>query len=99
MAEVHGRLPGHVDDHDLEHYHLGMLADEAEFALLEEHLLWCGACVDRAEAVAQYVDAVRAAAWTALNECHHRRLDDRSLFDEETDMPEIASEEPGTTTA
>ena len=52
----------HIDDHDLERYHLGMVKDEAELAVLEGHLLWCGACVDRAEAAATYVDAVRAAA-------------------------------------
>lgn len=53
---------GHIDDHDLERYHLGMVEDEAELGPLEEHLLWCGGCVERAEAVAQYVDVVRAAA-------------------------------------
>jgi hypothetical protein len=62
LAKVYGMLPGHIDDHDLERYHLGMVNDEAELAALEEHLLWCGACVDRAEATARYVDAVRAAA-------------------------------------
>jgi hypothetical protein len=55
-------LPGHIDDHDLERYHLGMVKDEGELAALEEHLLWCGVCVDRAEATQRYVDAVRAAA-------------------------------------
>ena len=62
LAEVYANLPRHIDDHDLERYHLGMVKDEAELAVLEEHLLWCGACVDRAEAAAQYVDDVRAAA-------------------------------------
>ena len=61
-ATICGKLPGHIDDHDLERYHLGMVKDEIELAALEEHLLWCGACVDRAEASAGYVDAVRAAA-------------------------------------
>ena len=62
FAEFYENLPGHIGDHDLERYHLGMLKDEADLAALEEHLLWCGTCVDRAEAAAQYVDAVRAAA-------------------------------------
>ena len=62
VATIYGKLPDHIDDHDLERYHLGMVKDEAELAALEEHLLSCGACVDRAEAAAQYVDAVRAAA-------------------------------------
>jgi uncharacterized alpha-E superfamily protein len=39
-----------------------MVKDEAELAALEEHLLWCGDCVERAEAAAQYVDVMRAAA-------------------------------------
>jgi hypothetical protein len=52
--------PGHIDDHDLERYHLGMVKDEAELAALEEHLLWCNACVDHAEATARYVDAGRS---------------------------------------
>jgi hypothetical protein len=49
-------------DHDLERYYLGMVKDEAELGALEEHLLWCSACVERAAATADYVDAVRAAA-------------------------------------
>jgi hypothetical protein len=52
----------HIIDHDLERYHLGMVKDEAELATLEEHLLACGTCADRAAAAADYVDAVRAAA-------------------------------------
>ena len=39
----------HISDYDLERYHLGMVKDEAELALLEEHLLWCPTCVKRAE--------------------------------------------------
>jgi hypothetical protein len=62
LATICGKLPGHVCDHDLERYHLGMVKNEAELAAMEEHLLWCGTCVDRAEATARYVDAVRAAA-------------------------------------
>ena len=62
LAKVYAKLPGHIDDHDLERYHLGMVKNEAELAAMEEHLLWCGTCVDRAEATARYVDAVRAAA-------------------------------------
>jgi hypothetical protein len=62
VATIYGKLPGHIDDHDLERYHLGMVKNEAELAALEEHLLWCGDCVDRAEATARYVDTVRAAA-------------------------------------
>ena len=61
---IYDRLPGHISDHDLERYDLGMVKDAAELAPLEEHLLWCGRCIDRAEATAQYVDTFRAVACT-----------------------------------
>ena len=50
----------HISDHDLERFHLGIVKDEAELAPLEEHLLWCPKCVERAEESADYVDAIRA---------------------------------------
>ena len=62
ISAICTRLPGHICDHDLERYHLGMVTDEAKLAVLEEHLLWCSGCIERAEASAQYVDTVRAAA-------------------------------------
>ena len=49
----------HISDHDLERYYLGMVTDEAELAPLEEHLLWCTWCVERAEQTQDYVDAMR----------------------------------------
>ena len=61
IAEICGMLAPHIDDHDLECYHLGMVEDEAELAKLEEYLLWCETCVDRAEAAAAYVDEIRVA--------------------------------------
>ena len=51
----------HISDHDLERYYLGMVTDEAESAPLEEHLLWCYKCVERAEQTQDYVDAMRRA--------------------------------------
>ena len=62
IVRLIAKIPDHIDDHDLERYHLGMVKEEAELAALEEHLLWCGPCVDRTEAASQYVDTVRAAA-------------------------------------
>lgn len=50
IAKICEKLPGHISGHDLERYHLGMVTDEAEFARLEEHQLWCGTCIDRADA-------------------------------------------------
>jgi hypothetical protein len=53
----------HISDHDLERYHLGMVAEnEEELARLEEHLLWCNKCINSAEASARYVDAMRVGA-------------------------------------
>jgi anti-sigma factor RsiW len=51
----------HISDDDLERYCLGMLRDEGELALLEEHLLACGACADRAEEAQDRVDTIRGA--------------------------------------
>jgi hypothetical protein len=50
----------HIDDHDLERYHLGMVTEEQDLRRIEEHLLWCGDCIRRAEESADYVDAIRA---------------------------------------
>jgi len=54
----------HLTDHDLECYHLGMVVDEAELASLEEHVLACPECADRAESAAEYVDTLRVAIIT-----------------------------------
>ena len=51
----------HLSDHDLERYHLRMV-EEPELTVLEEHLLGCPACAERAEQSAVWVDAIRAAA-------------------------------------
>jgi len=57
---VHYQGVNHIVTDDLERFYLGML-DETELASIEEHLLWCHSCVDRAEESAQYVDDFRAA--------------------------------------
>jgi len=54
----------HISDHDLERYYLGMVTDEGELASLEEHLLWCAWCVERAEQTQDYVDVMRVASMT-----------------------------------
>jgi hypothetical protein len=51
----------HIEEHDLERYYLGMVA-EPELSHIEEHLLWCHPCLDRCEKVESYVDAIRRAA-------------------------------------
>src|SRR5438105_265479 len=64
LAAVYAKLPGHISDHDLERYHLGMVTGEVELAPLEEHLMFCKICVDRAKEVAEWVSAVREGART-----------------------------------
>ena len=54
-------ISGHISDHDLERYYLGMVTREEELAALEEHLLWCHPCIERAEETQNYVDAMRVA--------------------------------------
>jgi hypothetical protein len=49
----------HISDHDLERYYLRMVTKEKELAPLEEHLLCCHACVDRAERTKDYIDLMR----------------------------------------
>jgi hypothetical protein len=52
---------GHISDHDLEQYYLGMITRERELEPLEEHLLGCPDCARRAEETESYVDALRRA--------------------------------------
>jgi hypothetical protein len=46
---------GHISDHDLERFILGMVKDESELESLEQHLLVCAECIDRADETRQYV--------------------------------------------
>jgi hypothetical protein len=59
---LHDRHWGfHVSDHDLERYHLGMVQHDFELAIIEEHLLTCSECINRAEQSAEGVDTIRSA--------------------------------------
>lgn len=51
----------HIPETALEEYHLGKIPEGRRLAKLEEHLLSCPRCAERAEKAAQYVDAVRSA--------------------------------------
>ena len=53
----------HISDHDLDRYYLGMVTDEDELERVEEHLLCCPRCVERAEETQDYVDAMRVALY------------------------------------
>jgi hypothetical protein len=60
-AVFHSRSMTHISDHDLERFYVGLVKDDAELAMLEEHLLTCSDCIDAAEGMARYVDTLRAA--------------------------------------
>lgn len=51
----------HSSDDDLERYCLSRMRDEGEFEPIEEHLLTCPECVERAEQEQELVDSIRAA--------------------------------------
>jgi hypothetical protein len=51
----------HPSDTDLERHRLGMIQEGPELDDLEEHLLICGECVDRAQASDSYIEGIRAA--------------------------------------
>src|SRR5215510_15248151 len=51
----------HIDGHDLERYHLGMVVDRHQIAELEKHVAACPLCTTLSRQIAEYVDAVRAA--------------------------------------
>jgi len=49
----------HVSTGDLERYYQGIIKDKGDLALLEEHLLCCAYCCDRAENLYVYIDTIR----------------------------------------
>jgi hypothetical protein len=55
----------HLSDEALELYTLGKIADEAYLAQVEEHLLACRSCLNRAQADADYTEAMRKALSSA----------------------------------
>ena len=54
-------MAGHISDDNLERYAMGAVTDEAELPALEEHPLACGPCVERADNIEPYVQAIRTA--------------------------------------
>jgi hypothetical protein len=54
------KAPEQISDDDLERYYLGMIPEGLELFALEEHLLVCAECIERAETSKAYVDAMRA---------------------------------------
>ena len=52
---------GHISDRDMERLILGTITDETELAPLEERLLVCADCIERAEEAREYVQTMRGA--------------------------------------
>jgi hypothetical protein len=50
---------GHISEENLELHYLGMIKDEAELGAVEEHLLACHQCIERAEAAEAFVNTLR----------------------------------------
>jgi hypothetical protein len=50
------KMMNHITGQDLERYYSGMVVDEGEPTTLEEHLLMCWSCMERAEQTAHCVD-------------------------------------------
>jgi hypothetical protein len=50
-----------ISTHDAERYYLGVVTAEEELAPLEERLLVCADCIERAEEARQYVETMRRA--------------------------------------
>ena len=48
-------------DYDLEQYLLGNVTEESELAMIEEHLLFCEQCIDRAERLGMEMAMIRHA--------------------------------------
>ena len=59
----------HISDHGLERYYLGMVTVEEELAPLEEHILACSWCAERAEEMQDYVDVMRVALYEYAEFC------------------------------
>jgi hypothetical protein len=59
--DIMSEMIRHTSDSDLERYCLGMIQEGPELDALEEHLLICGECVDRAKASDAYIEGIRAA--------------------------------------
>lgn len=52
----------HLTDEALENYCLGLVTEETELSVVEEHLLYCGYCQERLEKAQELVEASQEAA-------------------------------------
>jgi hypothetical protein len=51
----------HPSGMELERYYLKMVKDQKELSVLQAHLYWCRACVQRVEETGRSIEAARAA--------------------------------------
>lgn len=51
----------HISDDDLERYWLGTVTNQDELAAINDHLLLCSACMERAEEIRDFVILIRKA--------------------------------------
>ena len=51
----------HISDDNLERFFLNGIRSCQEIAEIEEHLLWCDSCIDRAKATECYVKTILRA--------------------------------------
>ena len=52
---------GHISEHQLERFILGLVRDDAELERVEGHLLVCAECIDRADEAQDYIQTMRGA--------------------------------------
>lgn len=57
----------HLSEDSLERYLLGGIRNQAEFAVVEEHLLYCEDCITSCERLTQYLDILRVALREVLS--------------------------------
>lgn len=65
----------HISSDDLERYCLNRVTDGPELAVIQEHLLQCQHCVDRAEALNQFIALARAGVVRGIFEVDLLRND------------------------
>jgi hypothetical protein len=66
-------MAGHITDNDFESWAMGEYARNAATAALEEHLLACGCCMERAESMREYVWGMQGALQRLIGPERSRR--------------------------
>jgi hypothetical protein len=66
-------MAGHIADNDFEGWAIGEYARNAATAVLEEHLLACGCCMEWAESMREYVWGMQGALQRLIGPERSRR--------------------------